>query len=204
MTLKEKINPIHTALVVIDIQNDFASPEGLLARKGRDMSLVPTMMANIQATIKAAEQAGVPVLYTQQIYDRSKLSDLQKEQYDVDGKFITCDIATEGYKFYKINPDPESVFVKYNYNIFSNPELEKTLQRKGIKTLVIVGMDTYWCVETAVRNAFDLGYKVVVPNDAVACSGRHLDLHNRTLELVQRTFGVVATSAEIQAIWKSS
>ncbi len=51
---------------------------------------------------------------------------MQKEQYDLDGKYVTCDISTDGYKFYKINPKPENTFIKYDYNIFSNPEFEKT------------------------------------------------------------------------------
>jgi ureidoacrylate peracid hydrolase len=204
MNLTEKIDPRYTALVVIDIQNDFASPDGLLAKSGRDMSMVQPMMEKIQETIGTAEQAGVPVFYTQQIYNRSKLTDLQKEQYDLDGKYVTCDLATDGYKFYKINPKPEFTFIKYNYNIFSNPELEKALNSRGVKTLVMAGLDTYWCVETAIRNAFDLGYKVVVPEDLVACNGKHRDLHNRTLELVKRTFGVVTTSAEINTIWKKA
>jgi len=204
INLKDKINPKHTALIVIDIQNDFASPEGSLAKCGRDMSMVSPMIEKIQATINLAEQAGVPVFYTQQIYDRSKLTDLQKEQYDLDGKYITCDVNTDGYKFYKISPKSEVTFIKYNYNIFSNPELEKTLNKQNIKTLVITGMDTYWCVETAIRNAFDIGYRIVVPEDLLACNGKHLDLHNRTLELVKRTFGIVTTSSEINKIWGQS
>lgn len=202
MNLKDKINPNHTALIVIDIQNDFASPEGLLVKGGRDMSMVSPMIEKIQKTISIAEQAGIPVFYTQQIYDRSKLTDLQKEQYDLDGKYVTCDITTNGYKFYKISPKSEFTFIKYNYNIFSNPELEKALNIRGIKTLVITGMDTYWCVETAIRNAFDLGYKVVVPEDLVAGNAKNLDLHNRTLELVRRTFGALSTSSEINKIWR--
>ena len=201
MELKEKISPKHTALLVIDVQNDFAAPDGLLAKGGRDMLMVEPMIEKLQKTIAIAQVTGVPIFYTQQIYDRSKLTELQKEQYDMDGKYITCDIKTDGYKFYKIKPSTESVFVKYNYNAFSNPELEKKIKEHGIKTLVIAGMDTYWCVETAIRNAFDLGYKVVVPNDLVACNGRHKDLHTRTLELVQKTFGVVVSSEEINKIW---
>lgn len=201
MELKEKISPKHTALLVIDIQNDFAAPDGLLAKGGRDMLMVEPMIEKLQKTIAIAQVTGVPIFYTQQIYDRSKLTELQKEQYDMDGKYITCDIKTDGYKFYKIKPSAESVFVKYNYNAFSNPELEKKIKEHDIKTLVIAGLDTYWCVETAIRNAFDLGYKVVVPKDLVACNGRHQDLHRRTLELVQKTFGVIVTSEEINKIW---
>ncbi|MDE1924952.1 MAG: cysteine hydrolase family protein [Patescibacteria group bacterium] len=201
MELREKLDPKHTALLVIDIQNDFAAPDGLFAKRGRDMSMVEPMLKRLQKTIEAASKACVPIFFTQQIYDRSKLSELQKEQYDLDGKYITCDVATDGYKFYKINPPPESVFVKHDYNAFSNPNLEKALNTRGTKTLVITGMDTYWCVETAIRNAFDLGYKIVVPEDLVACNGRHLELHNRTLELTRKTFGIVIDSEELNAIW---
>lgn len=204
MVLKEKINPKHTALLVIDIQNDFASPAGLLGRNGRDLSMVEAMIDRLEETIKCAKAVGVPVFYAQQIYDRTKLTDLQKEQYDLDGRYITCDINTDGYKFYRINPPQEDVFIKYNYNIFSNPDFEKRFIKQGIKTLIITGMDTYWCVETAIRNAFDLGYRVVVPKDLVACNGRHLNLHERTLELTEKTFGVITTTAEIEIIWNGN
>jgi len=204
MELKDKINSKHTALLVIDIQKDFAAPDGLLAKRGRDISMVEPMIEKLQKIIATARKADVLTLYTQQIYDRSKLNDLQKEQYDLDGKLITCDIATGGYKFYKINPPPEFVFQKCNYNIFSNPALEETLQKHNIKTLIITGMDTAWCVETAIRNGFDLGYKIVVPEDLVVGNGRHADLHARTLELVHKTFGVVTNSEEIDKIWRKT
>ncbi len=201
MELSEKIRPEHTALLVIDIQVDFASPDGVLAKRGRDLSMVEPMLEKLIPTIAAAERAGVPVLYTQQIYDRSKLNELQKEQYDLDGKMITCDIATDGYQLYKLDPSPEQIFVKYDYNAFSNPKLAQALTSRGIKTLVITGMDTCYCVETAIRNAFDLGYKVVVPEDLVACSAKHIDFHNRTLELTRKTFGTVTSSEELINMW---
>lgn len=204
MQLKDKLNPKHTAILVIDIQKDFAAPDGLLGQRGRDLSMVEPMIDRLEEFIQSAATIGVPIFYGQQIYDRSKLTELQKEQYDLDGRYITCDINGDGYHFYRINPPAEDVFIKYNYNIFSNPELEKRLSAQGIKTLIITGMDSYWCVETAIRNAFDLGYKVVVPKDLLACGGRHEDLHNRTLELVQKTFGVVTTAAEIIKIWQNN
>mgnify|MGYP002867528038 FL=1 len=62
-------------------------------------------------------------------------------------------------------------------------------------------MDTIYCVETAIRNGYDLGYKIVVPHDLVAGNAKDIDLHNRTLELVNRSFGVVVSSEELQNIW---
>lgn len=203
MDLNEKINSNHTAVLVIDIQKDFAAPDGLLGLNGRDLSMVEPMIDSLEEFIKSATSVGVPVFYAQQIYDRSKLTTLQKEQYDIDGRYVTCDINTDGYNFYRINPPAEDVFIKYNYNIFSNPKFEETLTARNIKTLIITGMDTYWCVETAIRNAFDLGYKVVVPKDLVACNGRHIELHNRTLELVQKNFGALTTADEIKKVWQN-
>ena len=203
MELKDKINPKHTALVVIDIQKDFASPDGLLAKRGRDLSMVEPMIDGLEKIISMATTANVPVFYSQLIFDRTKLNELQKEQYDLDGKLATCAIDTDGYRFYRLNPPAENVFIKYDYNIFSNSEFKKTLEKDGIKTLIIAGMDTCWCVETAIRSAFDLGYKVVVPKDLVACGGRHQDWHDRTLELVKKTFGVVTNFKEIKTIWQA-
>ena len=202
LPLNEKINPDETALLVIDIQIDFCSPEGLLAKRGRDLSLMEPMIGKLQNLIQYAEKHKVLTAYTQQIYDRTKLTDLQKEQYDLDGKLITCDINTEGYKFYKIDPPKDNIFVKHNFNAFSNQKLLETLQKNNSKTLIITGVDTQYCVETAIRNGFDLGYKIVVPEDLIATNANKLDMHNRTLELVRKVYGVVVTSADILSAWE--
>jgi ureidoacrylate peracid hydrolase len=65
-------------------------------------------------------------------------------------------------------------------------------------------MDTYVCVETALRSAFDLGYKVVLPRDLVAANARHMNWHERTLEIVQKIYGPVVDSSEINQIWSTS
>lgn len=202
MELSEKLSPAHTALLVIDIQKDFAAPEGLLGKRGRDLSMVPGMLAANRKLIEAAAKASVLTLYAQQIFDRTKLTPLQLEQYDLDGKMITADISTDGWHFHGITPPEDKVFVKYNYDAFSNPDLHPTLQQRGIKTLVITGMDTYICVETAIRSGFDLGYKIVVPSDAVACNGRHAEFHNNTLKLVDKLYGKLSTADEIISLWQ--
>jgi ureidoacrylate peracid hydrolase len=205
MELKDKVDPKHTALVVIDIQNDFASPDKRFFRASRngDLSLVDPMVDKLEKVIPVAEKAGVLVIYTKQIYDRSKLNDLQKEQYDLDGKLITCDISSDGYKFYRLKPPEDKVFPKYNFNIFSNKALTSLLAEKKIKTLVITGMDTIFCVETAIRNGYDLGYKIVVPMDMIAGNAKAKEMNERTLELVKKTYGVLTTSYELIELWKA-
>ena len=204
LNLQTKLNPSWTALLVIDIQNDFCSPSGLMASMGKDVSEMATMVGKIKTLAASCDKAGMPVFYTQQIYDRTKLTDLQKEQYDLDGKMITCDIHGDGYKFYLLNPPAGRVFPKYTYNVFSNPDLTNELSRRGIKTLIVTGVSTQICVETAIRNGFDIGYKIVVPRDLIATTSKTPATQERTLHLVEKTYGVVVDSAEIRKILRKA
>lgn len=200
MNLREKLNPAHTALIVIDIQNDFCSPSGLMARMHKDVTPMNALVENIQSLAKTCESKNMSVLYTQQIYDRSKLNELQKEQYDLDGKLITCDIDSDGWKFYGLAPLKSKVYPKYSYDIFSNDRLKSDLEKARIKTLIITGVSTQICVETAIRNGFDLGYKIVVPADLTATTSRDSATRERTLNLVRKTYGTVSTLEEVTAI----
>lgn len=204
MNLQPKLNPASTALLVIDIQNDFCSSSGLMASIGKDVSRMDSMIEQIKQLTTLCEEVKIPVFYTQQIYDRTKLTDLQKEQYDLDGKMITCDINGDGYKLYKLNPPADRIFPKYTYNVFSNSNLSSELSSRGIKTLIITGVSTQICVETAIRNGFDIGYKIVVPRDLVATTSKDPGTQERTLRLVEKTYGVVVDSAEITAILKTT
>lgn len=203
MNLQDKLHPATTALLVIDIQNDFCSPDGLMASMGKNVSGMEYMIEKIALLEKACNNRGIPIFYTQQIYDRTKLTDLQNEQYDLDGKMIICDIAGDGYKFFKLNPPANRVFKKYTYNVFSNSDLSNELSERGIKTLIITGVSTQICVETAIRNGFDIGYKIVVARDLVATTSHDPHIQERTLRLVTKTYGVVADSSEIIRILKS-
>lgn len=197
MRLKDKLNPRHTALLVVDIQNDFCAQSGVMAKMGKDVSGMPRLVEGIQELAEVCEAVGIPVFYAQQLYDRTKLNALQREQYDLDGKLVTCDIGGDGWKFFMIDPAPERVYPKYNYNVFSNERLVSDLEQQSIKTLIVTGVSTQICVETAIRNGFDLGYKIVVPHDLVATTSKEPGTQERTLLLVQKTYGVVSSLKEV-------
>ncbi len=203
MKLKDKLQLQDTALIVIDIQNDFCAPDGLMARLGKNMAAMDELVGRVQTLVDTCEKVGVPILYTQQVYDRTKLNTLQLEQYDLDGKMVTCDINTDGYQLYRLTPSDDQVFRKYTYNIFSNLNLVKALEDGGIKTLVIVGVSTQICVETAIRNGFDLGYKIVVPEDLVGTTSSDPATQERTLKLVRKTYGVVSSLEEVISLLRT-
>jgi nicotinamidase-related amidase len=62
-------------------------------------------------------------------------------------------------------------------------------------------MDIIYCVETAIRNTFDLGYKVVIPVDMVAGNAKSQDLNEKTFKLVRKTYGEMTSSSELIDIW---
>ena len=204
LDLKDKLNPKHTALLVIDIQKDFCSSDGVLGNKGRDFRLIKQMMERLPLVIESAEKYNILTLYTQQVYNPEKLNALQKEQYELDGKLITCDIKTNGYEFYEINPPKQDTYIKYNFNAFSNPNFQTRLKQSNIRTLIVTGVDTQFCVETAVRNGYDLGYKIVLVEDCIATNNKHIDMHNRTIDLVRNSYGVVIKSSELIKLWGGS
>ena len=73
----------------------------------------------------------------------------------------------------------EKIVTKRYANSFRETDLLDSLRQKGIKTLVIVGMQTHMCVEAASRAATDLGFDVVVVHDA--CATRPLEFEGRTV-----------------------
>lgn len=190
----------NTALIVIDIQKDFCSPEGLLAKRGRDLSRIEAMIDQLIPFLERAKLANIPILYAKQLYDWDSLNERQKELYKA-GRFVSCDKSTDGHEFYRISPPSEDVFVKHAFNCFSNLNLLKRLNELGIESLIITGVDSEYCVESSVRSAFDLGFKVIVPKDLIATNAKKVHREERFLELVDSTFGIVSSSGEIMNNW---
>lgn len=128
---------------------------------------------------------------------------MQLKQYESQSKLKTCHIDTDGHEYYGIEPS-DNLFVKYNFNIFSNKDFCNYLEERGIDTLIFTGVDTMYCVETAVRNAYDLGYKVIVPQDLIACNAKYPDIHANTLTHIQKVFGTLTSSEDFLENLKSS
>ena len=126
MKLKEKINPKDVAILVVDVQKDFADPEGFLAKRGRDMTIINKVMELLPGFLKKAELKNILTLYTKQIYDPEKLNNLQKEQYDIDGKFISCRKDQEGSDFFSVTPPPLKMSIS---NIIITLFLTQNLQK---------------------------------------------------------------------------
>lgn len=97
---------------------------------------------------------------------------------------------------------PAEVIDKRVYSPWTEPGLHERLRARGVDTLVISGVETDVCVAGAVLGAVDLGYRVVVPTDAICSSSD--ETHDALLTLYRRRYGQqveTAASDEILRCW---
>ena len=201
-SLGERCDPSLAALIIVDVQNDFASPDGATAKRGADFTSSLEMVPNLVRLIDEGRNVGLPIIYIQTIH--SEWTDTPSWLYrkpsgaDTD----TCREGTWGAEFYDgISPRPdEKVVIKHRYSAFINTDLSTILKAKGIESVLMTGIATNVCVESTARDAFMLDYYVTMVADCMATSDPVL--HEGTLENMRRHFGVVASSQEVIATWQ--
>jgi len=207
--MNEKIDPGHTALLVIDYQNEFCDPGGVFAQAGFDTQPFRAIEQPLVNLIDCARDAGVHLVWIRNTYNTAKnlyLSPAFMEQAIRcwEGRYSKIPVCREGswgQEFYgRVSPEEdEAIVTKHRYNAFIGTDLEITLRAKSIKTVVVCGITTNLCVETTVRHAFCLDYHVVVPRDAVA--HWHQEAHEAALLNMQYGFAELSRVGEIRAVW---
>jgi ureidoacrylate peracid hydrolase len=207
--MREKAAPRHTALVVIDMQNDFIAKEGLIAREGRDVSQAVAMAEELPKLLRSAREAGVFVVFVRNVYTTDNnfyLSDVWLEQAARrrQGGYTRIPVCEEnswsGDFYGEVRPLPgEPIVTKHRYSAFYNSDLDTILRANGIRTVVLTGVVTNVCVETTAREAFVRDYYVAVVKDGTAAYSQ-AD-HEMTLLNIDRFFGEVTSIAELQSIW---
>jgi ureidoacrylate peracid hydrolase len=172
------IEPLHTALLIVDVQKYNCTWDGgeyahlSAAEKERLFSyffqnLRDTALPNMVRLQQACRRSGIEVTYT------------LIESLTADGRDRSLDYKITGFNVPKGSPDAkmvdelaptddEIVFPKTSSSVFISTNIDYVLRNLGTKYLIIVGCLTDQCVDSAVRDACDLGYLVTVPTDACA------------------------------------
>lgn len=202
LTLPEALQTQKSALLVIDMQNDFCAPGGYIDTvMEKDVTAAGAICQALQSLINAARQAGVPVFWIGADYshDRIPVSMLRKlKQRDITA--VCCEPGTWGAQWFGVHPqNDEPVFIKHNYSGFSGTDLHAALRDKGVETLVLTGVQTQICVESTAREGHALGFTCIVPKDAVASHTPHL--HDASLTNIQFLFGEVCQAQDVISAW---
>jgi nicotinamidase-related amidase len=181
-------DPPATALLVIDMQNDFLLPEAPVPAPG-GLDLVPV----ISGLAEACRAAGLPVVFTQEMH-RADLSDFGIE---LDFEPPHCLEGTPGMDIVSgLEPRPGDVVIqrKRRYDAFLGTDLDLALRNRGVENLLVTGVCTDICVISTVHHARNLDYRCVVLSDAVA--GTTAERHQAALLCMEHVFARVATTAE--------
>ena len=190
-----KVNPRHTALLVIDLQRDFCCEDGALAALGSDVSSSRATAERIGHFLPRVRGIVDLIAFFRLVYEPAKMSEAQSERLLRDGKPIICAPGSAGSDLIVTPAKEDLVFTKHRYSAFSNQQFQEILRDRSITTVVVTGVDTHICVEGTVRHGYDLGYRMLVLSDLVATRKSEFARHENSLALCERYFGLTITSS---------
>jgi ureidoacrylate peracid hydrolase len=176
-----RLPPAQTALIVVDMQNAYASAGGYVDSAGFDISGAQGTITGIARAIAAARAAGILVVFLQNGWDpayveaggpaspnwyKSNALKTMRARPEWQGRFL----AKGGWDYALVDalqPAAGDIVVpKTRYSGFFNSALDSTLRARGIRNLVFTGIATNVCVESTLRDAFHLEYFAAVLEDA--------------------------------------
>jgi ureidoacrylate peracid hydrolase len=207
-SLQDRIDPAHTAILLIDMQKDLVYDGFLCDQAGRDLAATRSVIPTMKRLLEAARSSGALVCHVgfwtlpEHGSDSGPwLAQRRRSTYSSD---VLCIADTEGAEFIdELAPAPGELTIhKHRYSAFKGTDLDMILRARGIKTVITTGVSTNVCVESSLRDAFETGYYVCIPSDATA--SWDMSLHESTLQTVTHRFGLVTTTEEIEAIWQHS
>jgi len=178
--------PQQTALIVVDMQNAYATEGGYLDLAGFDVSATQPVIENIHLAVTAARAAGIQIIWFQNGWDdnyveaggagspnfhKSNALKTMRQRPELQGKLL----AKGGWDYDlvdQLQPQPgDIVLPKPRYSGFFNTPLDSMLRSRGIRHLVFTGIATNVCVESTLRDGFFLEYFGVVLEDATYQAG---------------------------------
>ena len=202
--LSGMLNPSRTALVVIDVQEDFAGPTGAVGRFGVDMSRIEPAIDRIEGLIAAARAAGAQVAFARVITrpetDSSALRQRAVRQGRSPDSVGICRAGTPGAGYYRVRPQSGDLEVqKRLFDSFHETSFDEDLRARGVDTLVFVGFTTDCCVDATARAAFHRNYNVFVVSDA--CDAYDRELHHWALKALQKNVALLTDAAAVLSAW---
>jgi nicotinamidase-related amidase len=215
MTIEELAQPQHTALLLIDVQNDFVLPGGGMDKAGTDISMLKEVPCRIKPVLEAARRCGIMVVHIQHtvypgrraespawlhfLIKRRKLKLSGSESAD---RSVVSHVMEGTWGWQEsdvVAPEPGEIIVKkHRSSAFVGTDLDMILRSNGIKTVVGVGVVTEGCVLSTMRDSQFFEYYAILLRDCVATTSR--EIHEAAL-LVESTRMEVVDSSEVLEVW---
>jgi ureidoacrylate peracid hydrolase len=215
VTLPARPEPIRvdadaTALIIVDMQNAYASPGGYLDLAGFDISGAAGVIAQTAKAIAAARAARITIIYFQNGWDpayveaggpgspnwhKSNALKTMRARPELEGKLL----ARGGWDYALVEAlaprAGDIVLPKPRYSGFFHTQLDGLLRARGIRNLVFTGIATNVCVESTLRDGFFLEYFGILLEDATHQAGPEF-VQRAAIYNVETFFGWVSTVAD--------
>lgn len=205
----------NSAVLVIDMQNDFGSEGGMFHRAGIDISAIQLAVKPTGDVIRAARANGVQIIYLKMAF-KADLSDagpidspnFARHQHMAVGQTVRAPDGSESRILIRdtwsteilesLTPEAQDVVLyKHRFSGFFETDLDKVLKELGIKNLIVTGCTTSICVESTIRDAMFRDYRCILLADCSAEPiGNELarSNHDASLLTIQVLLGWTSTS----------
>ena len=183
-----------SALLVVDLQNDYCAPEGCFHRLGLiDPARTRAVGEVARRIVAGARVAGSPVFFVRTVQGEAAPATVRARNR-AQGRAECVRPGSWGAEPFGPAPRPgESVVVKHGYDPFLGTTLEKDLRRRGIERVVLIGVFSDVCVDAAARTAYQLGFEVAVVREGTLALERNQD---ECLDAMERFYGARVLDAE--------
>jgi ureidoacrylate peracid hydrolase len=207
-----RLDAVTTAVIVVDMQNAYASEGGYVDEAGFDVGPAAGVIPKITEVVDAARAAGMPVVFLQNGWDsgyveagtplspnwhKSNALKTMRARPELAGKFL----ARGGWDYELVETlsvhEGDLRVHKPRYSAFFHSQLDSVLRARGIRTLIFTGIATNVCVESTLRDGFHLEYFGVLLEDAVHHLGPDF-IREASLYNVEKFFGWVSNVADFR------
>ncbi len=187
------VDPRHTAVLVIDMQNLFVG-----------FPLHPPIeevLPRLHRFIYAARSAGALIVRIENVIPDEMFSAVWQRQHGTPTTFLAP--GSEAAAFAPgFEPElGDVVITKPRYSAFIGTPLETVLRSKGIRTVIVGGLTTDVCVSSTARDAFQRDFDTITLADCAA--EKTLARHESGLATLASVFGMVCDSSEVLEVWNA-
>ncbi|MET7819504.1 cysteine hydrolase family protein [Micromonospora zamorensis] len=195
-----------TAVLVIDMQNDFCAPTGAMANLGADVSVNADLARRLPSFLDHARTAGCLVIWVRQAAHEQLVSPARRARAEAMGRspLSVCAAGSWGAELADgLRPEAGDCHLeKTRYSAFVGTPLHNMLRAHGRDHVVVVGTAANVCVDSTIRDAYMADLTTTMPTDLVGWT--RADLAEAAIRNLGFYFCETTTSAELVAAWSAT
>jgi len=205
--LEDLVDPARSALVFVDVTNDFCHRDGHFARTANDMTLIDALIDPLARVLEAARSFGVTIVHIQNTVLAGGASDSEafmRFKGKIPGGTGAYTVkGTWGWEIFgPFAPQPGELIVeKHRPSAFVGTDLDQLLRVARVETVIVGGLATEGCVQSTAVDAMFRDYFTVLLEDCVGTYSQ--ELHAAGLAYLRPRVDIVS-SAEVLEIWGAS